>query len=267
VNARFIAPFGANKQNINEWIAGGNHLWVQENGFAIRSGAEWGQSVYSLGGAGGRVATAVSMNGNTAIASWCGPCNNSGFARGIAIGTKGVNGKWTFTEPLSGTNATAGVSGSDPLTQSGFPLRYVGGVAAASDGTLYAAVGGFSRHFTEGEGAGYGHVFKSTNNGVSWQDISGPATTNFPDVPANSIQALDDGTLVVGTDLGVVIRQPGATTWNRLGDNLPLTVAMDVEYGPDGKIYVATHGRGIWRIVKPGTTTTTTSTTTSPKKK
>jgi hypothetical protein len=265
VNARFIAPFGANKQNINEWIAGGNHLWVQENGFAIRSGAEWGQPVYSLGGSGARVATAVSMNGNTAIASWCGPCNNSGFARGIAIGTKGVNGKWTFTEPLSGTNATT-VAGSDPLTQSGFPRRYIGGVAAAKDGTLYAAVGGFSRHFTEGEGAGYGHVFKSTDGGVSWQDISDPATTKFPDVPANSVQALDDGTLVVGTDLGVVIRQPGATTWNRLGTNLPLTVAMDVELGPDNKIYAATHGRGIWSIAGPAAAAPTTTTTT-PKKK
>jgi hypothetical protein len=267
VNARFIAPFGANKQNINEWIAGGNHLWVQENGFAIRSGAEWGQPVYSLGGGGGRVATAVSMNGTTAIASWCGPCNNNGFARGIAVGTKDASGKWTFTEPLSGTNATA-VAGSDPLTQSGFPRRYVGGVAAAKDGTLYAAVGGFSRHFTEGEGAGYGHVFKSTDKGASWQDISDQATTHFPDVPANSVQALDDGTLVVGTDLGVVIRTPGQTTWNRLGNNLPLTVDMDVEYGPDGKIYVATHGRGIWSIPwTVATTTTTTTTTTAPKKK
>jgi hypothetical protein len=260
VNARFIAPFGANKQNINEWIAGGNHLWVQENGFAIRSGAEWGASVYSLGGSGVRVATAVSMNGNIAIASWCGPCNNSGFARGIAIGTKGVNGKWTFTEPLSGTNATT-VAGSDPLTQSGFPRRYIGGVAAAKDGTLYAAVGGFSRHFTEGEGAGYGHVFQSTDKGASWQDISDPATTKFPDVPANSVQALDDGTLVVGTDLGVVIRPAGGTSWSRLGDNLPLTVAMDVEIGPDNKIYAATHGRGIWSIANPAAPTTT------PKKK
>ncbi|MCW2962918.1 MAG: glycosyl hydrolase [Actinomycetia bacterium] len=267
INARFIAPFVANKQNINEWLAGGNHLWVQENGFAIRSGAEWGQPIYSFGGSGVRVATAVSMNGNIAIASWCGPCNNSGFARGIAIGTKGVNGKWTFAEPLSGTNATT-VAGSDPLTQSGFPRRYIGGVAAAKDGTLYAAVGGFSRHFTEGEGAGYGHVFMSTDKGATWQDISDQATTKFPDVPANSVQALDDGTLVVGTDLGVVIRQPGATTWNRVGTNLPLTVAMDVELGPDGNIYAATHGRGIWSIPNPtAAPTTTTTTPTAPKKK
>jgi hypothetical protein len=262
INARFIAPFAANKQNINEWLAGGNTLWVQNQGFAIRSGSTW-KPAYKFANS-GRVATAVAINGSTAIASWCGPCNNNGFARGIAVGKKGTDGTWTFTEPLSGTNATA-VAGSDPLTQSGFPRRYVGGVAVANDGVLYAAVGGFSRHFTEGEGAGYGHVYQSTNGGSSWTDIS----ANFPDVPANSVQALDDGTLVVGTDLGVVIRLPGATSWNRLGTNLPLTVAMDVELGPDGKIYAATHGRGIWSIANPtvATTTTTTTTTTAPKKK
>jgi hypothetical protein len=247
VNARFIAPFAANKQNINEWIAGGNSLWIQSKGFAIRSGSEWTKAyTFGAGATPGRVATAVSMNGNVAIASWCGPCNNSGFARGIAIGTRGSNG-WSFGEPLS----------SSALTAAGVPLRYIAGVAVADNGTLYIAINGFSRRFTEGEGAGVGHVYKSTDGGRTWTDVSG----NFPDVPANSRQALSDGSLGVGTDLGVVIRLPGTTTWSRLGTNLPLTVAMDVELGPDGKIYAATHGRGIWAIANP------TPTTTTPKKK
>jgi len=127
------------------------------------------------------------------------------------------------------------------------PLRYIGGVAVNDSGTLYVAVNGFSRRFTEGEGAGIGHIFESTNNGATWTDIS----ANFPDVPASSIQTLPGGSLVVGTDLGVVYRQPGSTTWSRLGTTLPLTVDMDVELGPDNNIYVATHGRGIWSIPKP----------------
>jgi hypothetical protein len=66
-------------------------------------------------------------------------------------------------------------------------------------------------------------------------------------------------------DLGVVILQPGSADWKRLGTNLPLTVEIDVELGPDGNIYAATHGRGIWSIPNP--TVTTTTTTTAPKKK
>jgi hypothetical protein len=244
INARFIAPFGANKQNIDEWLAGGNSLWVQEHGFAIRSRSGWTKA-YTFANS-GRVATAVAMNGNTAIASWCGPCNNQGFARGIAIGKKATDGTWTFGEPLSGT-APAGNSNGDQLSLAGVPRRYIGGVAVADNGTLYIAINGFSRRFSEGEGAGVGHVYRSTDDGHSWTDVS----ANFPDIPANSIQALSDGTLVVGTDLGVVIRMPGSTDWSRLGTNLPLTTALDVELGPDGKIYAATHGRGIWSIDKP----------------
>jgi hypothetical protein len=30
-----------------------------------------------------------------------------------------------------------------------------------------------------------------------------------------------------------------------------VTTAIDVELGPDGKLYAATHGRGIWRIDSP----------------
>jgi hypothetical protein len=254
VNARFIAPFVANKQNINEWLAGGNSLWVQTAGFAIRSGNAWSKP-YTLPSI-GQTYTALAMNGTTAIGAWCGPCNNSGFARGVTVGTKNVNGTWSFHDvTLSSTDGAPNY----------LPRRYIGGVAVGDDGALYVAVNGFSRRFTEGEGAGIGHVFKSVDQGVTWTDISG----NFPDIPANSIQALSDGSLVVGTDLGVVVRQPGSSDWKRLGTNLPLTVAMDVELGPDGKIYAATHGRGIWSIDNPTvtTTTTTTSTTTTPKKK
>jgi hypothetical protein len=253
INARFIAPFVANKQNIKEWLAGGNSLWVQTAGFAIRSPNAWSKP-YTLPNA-GQTYTALAMNGTSAIGAWCGPCNNSGFDRGLTVGTKNVNGTWTFT-PVA--------LSSDDGTPNYIPRRYIGGVSVGDDGALYVAVNGFSRHFTEGEGAGLGHVFKSVDHGVNWTDISG----NFPDVPANSIQALSDGSLVVGTDLGVVVRQPGSTDWKRLGTNLPLTVAMDVELGPDGNIYAATHGRGIWSIPNP-TVAPATSTTApaAPKKK
>jgi ligand-binding sensor domain-containing protein len=76
----------------------------------------------------------------------------------------------------------------------------------------------------------------------------------FPDVPANSIKVLSSGALVVGTDLGVMYLPADGSSWQRLGTDLPVTVAMDVEVGPpgDNHIYVATHGRGIWRIDSAG---------------
>ena len=63
---------------------------------------------------------------------------------------------------------------------------------------------------------------------------------------------LPSGGLVVGTDLGVVYKPASSASWKRLGANFPTTVAIDVDRGPDGFVYAATHGRGIWRISGSG---------------
>ena len=236
VNARFIAPFVANQTNIDKWLAGGVSLWTQTQGFAIRSGSQWTRA-YTLANA-GQTYTALAMRGNKLIGAWCGPCNNAGFTRGVTIGTRpNSSSPWTFTN-----------YSSSALTGLGVPLRYIGGVAIDASGNVYLGINGFSRRFTEGEGAGVGHVYSSADNGGTWSDIS----ANFPDIPVSSVQALPSGGLLAGTDLGVLYRAPSATNWQRVGTNFPLTVVMDVELGPDGKIYAATHGRGIWRISGSG---------------
>ena len=102
---------------------------------------------------------------------------------------------------------------------------------------------GFSRRFTEGEGAGDRPRVQVDGPRPTWRTRS----ANFPDVPANS-SSLPDGALVVGTDLGVLYRRRARPLERGWAPNLPVTVAMDVELGPDGKIYAATHGRGIWSI-------------------
>jgi photosystem II stability/assembly factor-like uncharacterized protein len=89
-------------------------------------------------------------------------------------------------------------------------------------------------------------VYKTTDGGATWTDISG----NFPDIPVNDI-VISNGKLVAGTDLGTVIASTSGGSWSRFGSNLPFTTVMDLHVGPDGKVYAATHGRGIWSIVKP----------------
>jgi len=229
INARFIAPFAPSDTNPKEWIAGGNSVWFQDKGFAITSGAGW-QNVKSWGPA-VRVTTALALSGDTAIAAWCGPCGIIGFARGLAVGTHNADGTWTWTDS----------------NLAGVPNRYVGGVAVKGN-HLYLGLNGFDRRFSEGPGNGLGQVFESTDGGATWTDIGGGT---FPNIPVNSIKAGAGGSLIVGTDLGVVIRPSSGAPWSRLGGNLPATVAIDVEFGPDGNIYAATHGRGIWKIASP----------------
>lgn len=237
VNARFIAPFVADSKNVDRWLAGGNSIWFQKRGFAIRSGGEW-KAVKTWANA-GRVTTAMAYTGSTAIAAWCGGCNNAGFERGAAVGVyNAAADTWTWTD----------------LALAGVPVRYIGGVAIDpnNENRLFLAINGFSRRFTEGPGAGVGHVYESTDRGATWKLADGTGATAFPDVPANSIQVLKNGALVVGTDLAVLYRAPGSTAWSRLGTNFPATVAIDVEVGPSGTdLYAATHGRGLWRIALP----------------
>ena len=69
-------------------------------------------------------------------------------------------------------------------------------------------------------------------------------------MPVNDI-VLRPGKIILATDLGVVVSSNGGATWSRLASNLPYTTVMDLSVGPDGRLYAATHGRGIWSIPLP----------------
>ncbi|TKA04683.1 beta propeller repeat protein [Actinacidiphila oryziradicis] len=225
--ARFIAPLAADQKNSSTWIAGGRHVWVQTHGYAIRSSDEW-TSVYDLGA--GHTATAVASSGGKVYAAWCGPCNNQGFTRGIAVGNADGTGWHDITLPATGT----------------VPNRYLSGFAIdpSNANHVYLTVNGFSRLWTEGPGAGVGHVFESKDGGTTWTDIS----ANLPDVPADSAVVLPNGGLAVATDLGVVYRAPGRTSWKRIG-RLPAVAVLQLKLSPNGStLYAATHGRGIYTI-------------------
>ncbi|MGW5664600.1 glycosyl hydrolase [Streptomyces sp. NPDC003758] len=225
--ARFIAPLNSDIKDANTWVAGGRHVWINTKGWAIRGGSEW-LNAFDLGE--GHTATAVASSGGKVYAAWCGPCNNEGFTRGIAVGNADGTGWHQLNLPADGT----------------VPNRYLAGLAidpADSDHVLLA-VNGFSRKWTEGPGAGVGHLFETRDGGATWKDVSG----NLPDVPANTVVLLKNGTVAIGTDLGVLVRPAGASSWKVAGTNLPTTAVLQLRTGPDGRLYAATHGRGIWAI-------------------
>ena len=102
------------------------------------------------------------------------------------------------------------------------PSRYISGLAIdpadATGRTVYVGFNGFSRVWIEGPGAGLGHLWKTTDGGGTWVDVSG----SLPDVPVNDV-LLAGTKIVVATDLGVVVSSNGGATWSRLGPNLPYT--------------------------------------------
>ena len=102
--------------------------------------------------------------------------------------------------------------------------------------------------------SGYGspHVFKSTNAGGSWTNI----TNNLPDTPANAIQVhpQQPNSLFLATDIGVFVSEDGGQTWVPSGTGFPTvqTVALVLDT-KQNRIYAATHGRGVYSAPLTGT--------------
>ncbi len=226
-NPRFIAPFRADGANKDHWVAGGQYVWTWNGGFSIQSGSQWTRAFDN--GFGHSTTTLASRN-DVIWSAWCGPCNNDGFTRGISTNAGGTWHQLALPADL--------------------PNRYISGLAVdpadASGRTAYVGFNGFSRTWTEGPGAGFGHIWKTIDAGATWTNVSG----NFPDVPVNDI-IVRNGKLIVASDLSTLVSTDGGAHWSRLGGNLPFTTVMDIHVGPDARLYAATHGRGIWSITAP----------------
>jgi photosystem II stability/assembly factor-like uncharacterized protein len=132
---------------------------------------------------------------------------------------------------------------------SGLPNRSVKAIAVdpTSASTAYVAFSGF-----DAAGAGTGHVFKTTNFGAHWTNVS----ANLPDVPVNAI-LLDPGApsnIYIGTDLGVFRSTDGGGSWSALNTGLPNVAVFDLVFRSGTNVLVAaTHGRGVFKIPVTGT--------------
>ena len=97
------------------------------------------------------------------------------------------------------------------------PYRWISRVVASAfdEGTVYLTQNGKR----DDDFAAY--IFKSTNYGRDWTDIS----SNIPCGPINVIREDPDnpGILYVGTDLGVYVTLNGGGFWYLLPGNMPST--------------------------------------------
>jgi photosystem II stability/assembly factor-like uncharacterized protein len=93
-------------------------------------------------------------------------------------------------------------------------------------------------------GGASGHVFRTSNGGLTWKNITG----NLPDIPANTL-AIDPRTsiLYVGTDTSVFASINGGTSWVNFGNGLPDARVIELELNQFDNILAAgTHGRGMF---------------------
>jgi len=137
------------------------------------------------------------------------------------------------------------------------PNRYVSEIAvsSASANTAYVVFNGYNTHTPQTPG----HVFKTTNGGQSWQNIS----SNLPDIPVLSI-ALDpekSQNIYIGTDIGVFRSTNDGGSWAFFNQGLAtVPVRRLVMNRRTGYLWAATNGRGIFRMKLGGTAPTPTPT-------
>ncbi len=92
-----------------------------------------------------------------------------------------------------------------------------------------------------------GHVYRTTNAGASWTDITG----NLPDAPANAIVVDPDlpPVIYVGSDVGCFYTKNLGASWEMLGDNLPAVPVYDLKlHQPTRTLVAGTHGRSMHSI-------------------
>ncbi|MCK7516806.1 MAG: T9SS type A sorting domain-containing protein [Ignavibacteriales bacterium] len=97
-----------------------------------------------------------------------------------------------------------------------------------------------SQRFTSGS-----KVYKTTNSGVNWTNISG----NLPNIPVNCIviSSSNVNNIVVGTDLGIFSTVNGGGSWVQDNGGLANVSVADLDYRTsDNKLFAATHGRSMY---------------------
>ncbi len=142
------------------------------------------------------------------------------------------------------TNARSGASATWTNVSAGLPPRVVTHIAVdfTTSTTAYATFSGFT-----GFADSLGHVFKTTNGGSTWTDIS----SDLPNTPVNFLVIDPDApsTLFAATDVGVFYTTTSGTSWTSMVTGLPQVAVLGLTlHNPSRTLRASTHGRGAWDI-------------------
>ncbi|HZC26176.1 MAG TPA: hypothetical protein VE287_04080, partial [Actinopolymorphaceae bacterium] len=231
--SEFYLPFVLNHDNVNQLFTGTFRMYRTDNAKAPSAGD----------------VTWKPISGD--LSSGCtGTAPNGG--RGCFISAIGIGGGdaayagteegWLWTSKDAQTaDAPSWTRSKDP----DLPNRPVGTIAVDRSNyrVAYAGYNGFDAATPKTPG----HVFKTTDGGHSWTNVTG----NLPNSPVNSlvIDPSYPNTLYAGTDVGALVSYDGGAHWGRMGSALPVISVWQLDMNPANRTIAAgTHGRSAFAL-------------------
>lgn len=226
----FIAPITMDPVNPLRLAAGTYRVFYTTNG-----GTNWSAISSDLTGDG---AGSVGQAGSTISAIGIAQTSSQVIYVGTSGSVAASRIQVTTNSGTSWTNSTA-----SPL-----PNRYVTRIIVdpGNADNAWALYSGFNTNTP----AAPGHVFRTTNRGGAWTNVSG----NLPDIPVNAgvVNPANINNLIVGTDLGIFETTNGGTTWTQQNTGLANVAVADLDLRAGDRIlFAATHGRGMFKTTGP----------------
>jgi uncharacterized repeat protein (TIGR01451 family) len=247
----FYPAFTLNKSNPNQLFFGTYRLYRTDNAKAPgATDVQWqaispdltsGCPGTAPNGARNCTISAIGVGGGTAVYTG----SLDGFVYFSADAQVNNNPTWTLLGASGESGEGEGNGDQGDNSNVKLPRRPVAQIAVDRSNyrIAYVAYDGFNAATPHRPG----HVFKTTNGGKTWADISG----NLPDSPVNSV-VLDPAypnTLYAGTDVGPFVTHNGGRSWQALGTGFPIVSIWQLDLDPGHRVIAAgTHGRGAFKI-------------------
>jgi hypothetical protein len=153
-------------------------------------------------------------------------------------------------------NRNAGARWADVTKNLGFDTSKTQATGISPDANnardAYLSVSGFTAS------TGIGHIFRTTDFGATWIQADGAGGSSpLPDVPV--LRVLVDRTdtsgktIYAATDIGVFASTDGGATWSDFNlATIPAVPVFDIQQNTNGVIFISTHGRGAYELIRPG---------------